>query len=312
MDFVHEAADVSLEGGAAAPAEHGAADGAPCRDDDVDAAVDVGVFLVRGGRVERGVRLEAWVLPDAEGLVEGIEPVAAVALRAEGQRRLSTVTSRGVQGQRVCDPAFGLEAADDVDDQVLGLGLIAVREDHIHVAAVLLAASVPAHDDAFDVSRRSVVLLLDVQHQPSVPHDDLVDFLDLLPGDLDQKLVIVLHADLLDSRQGVPPELDHVVEILPAVLEVELPRRVGPHAPDVPEKTQHFEVFVRLEVLDRLDVPFGVLVRGMMPFAPQQCDFIVAPRQACQLLDSIDSVGVRGDARNRCRVCTHADLIQCQ
>lgn len=237
MNFTHEAADVALEGGAAAPAEHGAADGAPGGDDDVDAAVDVWVLCGDGGGVCAG-QVERRVLPDTQGLVERVEAVAGVALGAEREGGLAAVAGRGVQGQGVGDVGVGLERADDVDDQVQRLGLVAVRQDHVDVAAQCLAAPVPAHDHALDVRRRAVLVLADPQHPPRVLHHHVADPLHLGPRDLDLELVVVLDPDLLHPRQRVPPELDHVVQVPPPVLKVEFARRVGAHAPDVPEQVE--------------------------------------------------------------------------
>lgn len=317
VHFGDEAADVTLESRAAAPAQYGAADGAPGRDDDVDAAVDVWVFDLGLVLVLVCVvvwrRLEMRVLPDTEGFVERVEAVAAVvALSAERERRLSAVAGRGVQGQGVGDPAFSLEAADDVDDEVEGLCVVAVRQDHVHVAAVLLAAPVAADYDTLDVPGRAVVADPDRQDPSRVPQNHRVDGLDFGPGDLDQELVVVFDADLLHARQRVPAELDHVVEVLPAVLKVEFPRRVRAHAPDVPEETQHLQVLVGLQLLHALDVSFRILLRRVVPFVPEHGDLIVAAWQARQLLVVLDFVRVGRDAGDRRRVCAHADLVQGQ
>ena len=60
-----------------APAHDSAADGAPGGDDDVDAAVGVWVFGSRVGGEVSGLAWPGLVLPDHEGLVEGVEARAS-------------------------------------------------------------------------------------------------------------------------------------------------------------------------------------------------------------------------------------------
>ena len=48
------------------------------------------------------------------------------------------------------DPAFGLETAYDIDDQVLGYGFVAVAEHQVYIAADLFAATVASNNHALD------------------------------------------------------------------------------------------------------------------------------------------------------------------
>ena len=50
------------------------------------------------------------------------------------------------------DPTLCFQTGHKIHNQVLGDGLVAVREDEVHVAAELLAAAVAADDDALDAA----------------------------------------------------------------------------------------------------------------------------------------------------------------
>lgn len=317
---------VPLERGTAAPSQHGTADGAPTRDDDVHPPMDVWVFLVLFLFVALWVRaclvrmetrkrilFKPRVLPDAQRLVQTVEPTGTVMVmagRAERQGRLPSITGRGVQTEGVGDPTFGLEARHHVDHQVFGLFLVAVAEHDVDVPALGLPPAVPADDHALDVLGPAVLRGPNPQDAPGVAQDDTRDALDLGPGDLGQELVVVLDPDLLDAREARPAELDHVVQVPPAALKVEFPRRVGTHAPYVPEQPEVPEVVVVVERADRRDRPLPVRVGRVVPFGPQGRELGVAPGEAGDLVRVADVVFVGGQAGDGRRVGSHADVVE--
>ena len=66
----------------------------------------------------------------------------------------------------------------------------------------------------------------------------LADRLHLGAGNLVLKLVIILKADLLNAREGIPPELDDIVEVSPTSI-VELTRGGLGYAPYIIEESEY-------------------------------------------------------------------------
>ena len=78
------------------------------------------------------------------------------------------------------DPAFGLETAYDIDDQVLGYGFVAMAEYEVYVAADLFAAAVASNNHALDAPAIVVRVWAD---EVGVSMDGLGDLLRFGSGD---------------------------------------------------------------------------------------------------------------------------------
>ncbi len=82
----------------------------------------------------------------------------------------------------------------------------------------------------------------------------------LRAGDLEHKFVIVFEANLLDTRQRVPPVFYDIIEVSPAFVVVKISGCFGANTPDLVELTEDFEGGVGFEVGDCLEFAIAGLV----------------------------------------------------
>lgn len=144
----------------------------------------------------------------------------------------------------MCYPALFLEGRNDVNDEVVRDGLVAVGEDEVDIVRERFPAAVASNNYTFDAA--AVVGRIGPGGIGVLAYR-VCNGLGLVSWDIKQELVVIFYADLLHPREAIPAVFDDIVEIAPLACVVEVSGCFGAHAPDVEEVVEGDEVRVFIE-----------------------------------------------------------------